>query len=81
MSHKLGLIGYPLSHSFSPSYFAKKFKELQIQNSEYLAYSIDEIDKINEIFELEVTGLNVTIPYKEQVIPFLDELSKSWLQY
>ncbi len=75
MSHKLGLIGYPLSHSFSPTYFAEKFKELNIQDSEYLAYSIDEIDKINEIFNLGVTGLNVTIPYKEQVIAFLDELS------
>ena len=75
MNHKLGLIGYPLSHSFSPSYFAGKFKKLNIQDSEYLAYSIDKIGKINEIFESEVTGLNVTIPYKEQVIPFLDELS------
>lgn len=76
MSHKLGLIGYPLTHSFSPSHFAEKFKTLNIQNSEYLAYSIDEIGKINEIFESGVTGLNVTIPYKEQVIPFLDELSE-----
>jgi shikimate dehydrogenase len=76
MSHKLGLIGYPLSHSFSPTYFAEKFKELKIQDSEYLAYSIDKIGKINEIFDLGVTGLNVTIPYKEQVIPYLDELSE-----
>ena len=76
MSHKLGLIGYPLSHSFSPSYFAEKFAQLGIKDSEYLAYSIDEIGKINDIFESGVTGLNVTIPYKEQVIPFLDKLSE-----
>lgn len=76
MSHKLGLIGYPLSHSFSPSYFAEKFSNLNIQDSEYLAYSIDQIDKINAIFESGVTGLNVTIPYKEQVIPYLDALSE-----
>jgi len=75
MSHKLGLIGYPLSHSFSPSYFAEKFAQLNIYDSEYLAYSIDDISKINSIFESGVTGLNVTIPYKEQVIQFLDELS------
>jgi|TARA_R110000737_G_scaffold294584_1_gene301241 shikimate dehydrogenase len=76
MSHKLGLIGYPLTHSFSPSYFEEKFKELNIQDSEYLAYSIEEIGKISEVFESGVTGLNVTIPYKELVIPFLDELSE-----
>ena len=76
MSHKLGLIGYPLSHSFSPRYFAEKFSNLNIQDSEYLAYSINQIDKINAIFESGVTGLNVTIPYKEQVIPYLDELSE-----
>lgn len=74
--HKLGLIGYPLSHSFSPSYFAKKFESLDIRNSEYLAYSIDAIDKVEEIFNSGVTGLNVTIPYKELVIPFLDEVSE-----
>ena len=76
MNHKLGLIGYPLSHTFSPSYFAKKFLALGIDDAEYSAYSIDDIDKVNDIFEQGVTGLNVTIPYKEQVIPYLDELSE-----
>lgn len=75
MKHKLGLIGYPLSHSFSPSYFATKFDTLGIKDAEYKAYPIDSIDKIESIFESGVTGLNVTIPYKELVIPFLDELS------
>ena len=75
MKYKLGLIGYPLSHSFSPSYFAAKFNKLGIKDAEYRAYSIDTIDKIESIFESGVTGLNVTIPYKELVIPFLDELS------
>ena len=72
---KLGLIGYPLEHSFSPDYFSKKFKDLGIEGSEYLAYPIANINDVNKIFKKEVTGLNVTIPYKEQVIPFLDELS------
>ena len=73
--HKLGLIGYPLGHTFSPSFFEKKFQHLRITNSEYLAYPIENIRKVNEIFEKGVTGLNVTIPYKEQIIPYLDELS------
>ena len=72
---KLGLIGYPLSHSFSPGYFAQKFSELGIEDSEYLAYPIDNIGKVKDIFSSRVDGLNVTIPYKEQVLPFLDELS------
>ena len=76
MNHKLGLIGYPLSHTFSPSYFAKKFLALGIDDVEYSAYSIDDIDKVNDIFAQGVTGLNVTLPYKEQVIPYLDELSE-----
>ncbi len=75
-NHKLGLIGYPLSHSFSPGYFAEKFKNLGITGSEYKAYSIDDVSKIKTVFESGVTGLNVTIPYKEQVIPYLDSLSE-----
>ena len=73
--HKLGLIGYPLEHSFSPGYFSKKFKKLGIEGSEYLAYPIVDIKDVIKVFNKEVSGLNVTIPYKEQVIPFLDELS------
>ena len=73
--YKLGLIGYPLEHSFSPDYFSKKFKSLGIEGSEYLAYPIENINQINNIFDKGIFGLNVTIPYKEQVIPFLDELS------
>lgn len=75
-SYKLGLIGYPLGHTFSPTYFASKFEKLGIENSEYLAYPIDSIHGINDIFDDGVNGLNVTIPYKEQVIPYLDELSE-----
>ncbi|MEM9545116.1 MAG: shikimate dehydrogenase [Bacteroidota bacterium] len=74
--HKLGLIGYPLSHSFSPGYFARKFEELGITDAEYLAYSIEKVEEVFELFDQHVTGLNVTIPYKEEVIPFLDELSE-----
>ena len=71
---KYGLIGYPLSHSFSPSYFAKKFKEEGIEEVTYEAFPIEDIKKVEGLFESGISGLNVTIPYKEQVIPFLDDL-------
>lgn len=76
MSYKLGLIGYPLSHSFSPSYFQKKFEDLGLENCEYKAYPIATIAEVESIFDLGVTGLNVTIPYKEAILPYLDELSE-----
>ena len=74
--HKLGLIGYPLGHSFSPKYFSRKFEALNIADSEYKAYPIEKIEMIEDVIQTGVTGLNVTIPYKEEVIPFLDELSE-----
>ena len=69
---KYGLIGYPLSHSFSPRYFKRKFKREGIANARYDLYPIDAISKIENI---EVHGLNVTIPYKEAVIDYLDDMS------
>ena len=72
---KLGLIGFPLGHTFSPTYFSNKFQELGISKSEYLAYPLERIQLVEEIFNKGIDGLNVTIPYKEQVIPYLDELS------
>ena len=70
---KFGLIGYPLSHSFSPGYFKEKFALQNIVDASYHLYPIESIDLLDEIEG--VKGLNVTIPYKELVIPFLDELS------
>ena len=69
---KYGLIGYPLKHSFSIGYFNEKFHSEGI-DAEY------EIPSINDFMEVieenpNLCGLNVTIPYKEQVIPFLDSL-------
>ncbi|MGB0840570.1 MAG: shikimate dehydrogenase family protein, partial [Chitinophagales bacterium] len=71
-----GLIGYPLSHSFSKGYFAKKFATLGIKDCHYDNFSLEKIAMIAQILEQNpnVAGLNVTIPYKQQVIPFLDEL-------
>lgn len=71
-----GLIGFPLSHSFSKGYFAAKFEKDGITDAVYDTYpipSIDEFPKLTQQIE-GLVGLNVTIPYKEQVIPFLDEL-------
>ncbi|MBL0329359.1 MAG: shikimate dehydrogenase [Bacteroidetes bacterium] len=71
-----GLIGYPLSHSFSKKYFTEKFQKENILNSEYHAFPIDKIELFPLLIKDNPTlkGLSVTIPYKETVIPFLDEL-------
>lgn len=70
-----GLIGYPLAHSFSKKYFTDKFEMEGLYNCVYENYPIVSIEKLKGILEVNpgLKGLNVTIPYKEQVIPFLDE--------
>ena len=75
---KYGLIGFPLTHSFSKRYFTEKFEAESI-DSTYDNFEIDNISKFPEIIKNnpELIGLNVTIPYKEQVIPFLDDLNES----
>lgn len=74
-----GLIGFPLSHSFSAGYFKKKFENENIIDSEYRNFEIPSIDKLPQIIaeNPNLVGLNVTIPYKEQVIPYLDELDEA----
>jgi len=73
---KLGLIGYPLSHSFSAKYFNNKFIEEGIKDYEYKTYPLESIASLQDLLkaEPELIGLNVTIPYKEAVIKLLDEL-------
>ncbi len=73
---KFGLIGYPLSHSFSPGYFAAKFDENGIEDCEYKAYALERIEDYTKMDKSAFIGLNVTIPYKEKVMPYLDELSE-----
>lgn len=79
--NKFGLIGFPLSHSFSKKYFTEKFESLGIsEENQYELFEIDSISKLPEIIKAnasDLVGLNVTIPYKEQVIPFLDELDEA----
>ena len=73
-----GLIGYPLGHSFSRGYFNEKFEAESI-DAEYVNFEIPSIKEFREVVEKNenLCGLNVTIPYKEQVIPYLDELDKA----
>lgn len=73
-----GLIGFPLSHSFSQKYFTDKFQRENISDAQYYNYPIQNIGDVLQIFEREnLSGINVTIPYKETIIPFLDELDSS----
>ena len=73
---KFGLIGYPLKHSFSKGYFTKKFEDEGLVNCQYELFQIDQVSKLRQVLDdnPELVGLNVTIPYKEQVIPYLDHL-------
>ncbi|MBO9727851.1 MAG: shikimate dehydrogenase [Chitinophaga sp.] len=77
-----GLIGYPLSHSFSKGFFKEKFEKEQITDCVYENFPIPGISGFTALWEQhpQLHGLNVTIPYKEVVIPFLDDLSKAAAQ-
>jgi shikimate dehydrogenase len=69
-----GLIGYPLGHSFSKIFFTEKFENEQI-DARYDLYPLENIAEFESLTQrVELAGLNVTIPYKQQVMPFLDEL-------
>lgn len=72
-----GLIGRSLSHSFSPTYFAQKFEALGIQRAKYTTFPLAEISDFPALLKEEprLHGLNVTIPYKQAIIPYLDLLS------
>lgn len=74
---KYGLIGYPLGHSFSKNFFNEKFHSENI-DAEYVNFEIPSIQELPSVLlaHPDLAGLNVTIPYKEQVISYLDELDK-----
>lgn len=74
---RYGLIGCSLSHSFSKEYFTRKFTTEEIA-AEYALYELRDITELNALIESEesLCGLNVTIPYKESVLPYLDSLSE-----
>ncbi len=69
-----GLIGKNISYSFSRNYFNNKFKNQNISNTQYINFDIDNLSELNNIFKINNCGFNVTIPYKETIIPYLDSL-------
>lgn len=70
---QFGLIGFPLSHSFSQGYFKEKFEREKILDASYANYPIEHIQAFKELWSNDenLQGINVTIPYKKEVIPFL----------
>lgn len=73
---QFGLIGYPLGHSFSKGYFAEKFSREGIEDARYDYFELNDIAQFPSLVQSlsNLVGLNVTIPYKQAVIPYLDEL-------
>ncbi len=76
MKKTFGLIGYRLGHSFSRRFFTEKFKTENLSDYEYVNFELDSIDEFPRIFggDAQIGGLNCTIPYKQQVMQFLDEI-------
>lgn len=73
---KLGLIGRNISYSFSKKFFEDKFQKLMLKDYSYSIFDLNEIDEVEGLFSTpDLLGFNVTIPYKEKIIDYLDELS------
>jgi shikimate dehydrogenase len=74
-----GLIGKSLEHSFSPVFFKEKFEKEGINDCFFNLYPLKNIDEFNQLISdfTELSGLNVTIPYKQEIIPFLDEIDEN----
>jgi shikimate dehydrogenase len=72
-----GLIGNPLNHSFSQDYFNHKFHSEKITDCKYKLFQLNDISEISQLLadHPNLMGLNVTIPYKKQVVPFLNQLN------
>ncbi len=75
---RFGLIGYPLSHSFSKRFFSEKFENEKIADCVYDHFSIPSIEELPELLKRypDLRGLNVTIPYKEKAVAYLDDASE-----
>ena len=74
-----GLIGKNISYSFSEGYFTNKFKELGISDSTYSTFDLSDISELQDLLKSKpnLKGFNITIPYKEDVLDFLDEIDES----
>ena len=75
---KFGLIGFPLSHSFSKSHFNEKFRREGLTDHHYELYPLERIEQFPDLLKQnpELLGINVTIPYKRAIIPYLDILDE-----
>ncbi|WP_423127314.1 shikimate dehydrogenase family protein [Gaoshiqia sp. Z1-71] len=73
-----GLIGYRLGYSFSKGFFTEKFEKENLKEHEYVNFELDTIDEFPGIFKKNdhIAGLNCTIPYKQQIMPFMDEIDQ-----
>lgn len=75
--HDFGLLGKNISYSFSKKYFEEKFKKLFLKNYSYNFFDIADINDVTAVFaNPNLVGMNVTIPYKQAIIPYLDDLSE-----
>lgn len=74
---RYGLIGYPLGHSLSAEYFTRKFSREGRSDCQYKLYELQSIEEINQLLSTvpDLVGFNVTIPYKQAIIRYLDDLS------
>ncbi|WP_028887416.1 shikimate dehydrogenase family protein [Tenacibaculum ovolyticum] len=78
--HVYALVGKNISYSFSKGYFTEKFKELELENSEYINFDIQSIKELSlkiEDYKKDLKGINVTIPYKLDVFNYLDKIDKT----
>jgi shikimate dehydrogenase len=73
---KFGIIGRPLTHSFSQGYFTEKFEKEGILNHIYNKHQLETIEEFPSILSDELVGLNVTLPYKQEVMQFLDHIEE-----
>ena len=71
-----GLLGKNISYSFSAGYFTEKFKQLDLDNHSYVNFDLQNIEEIKNVLaqDKDIVGFNITIPYKEAIIPFLTEI-------
>lgn len=75
--NRYGLLGKNISYSFSKGYFTEKFKKLELKDHSYENFDIQTISEFPNIIQNNrLKGLNVTIPYKEQILSFLDEIDE-----
>lgn len=75
--HRYGLIGKDISYSFSPGYFGQKFRDLGLEEHTYQIFDLKDISEFPALLGEypDLRGLNVTIPYKQAIMPYLDQVA------